>query len=140
MKRAGIIAGVVLTLAATMAQAQYVQPQVSPYGNMAYSPYINMLQGGNGLGGGYNPAVTYMGIVQPQLQAQSNFMQLQNQINMTRMMPGGVAPPRNTGVADTGYAPARFLQYQQYFNTLATPRSGNNPTTTGANLPSYGGR
>jgi hypothetical protein len=140
MKLSGIVAGVVLTIAATVAQAQYVQPQVSPYGNMTYSPYVNLLQSGNGTGGAFNPAITYMGIVQPQLQAQSNFMQLQNQINLTRAMPNTVAPPRNNGVADTGYAPARFLQYQQYFNTLSTQGRMNSQSAPGNNLPMFGQR
>jgi hypothetical protein len=139
MMRAGIVAGLVLAMAAGATPAQYVQPQVSPYGNMASTPYVNLLQGGNGTNGYFNPAVTYMGIVQPQLQAQANFMQLQSQVNMTRMMPGVVAPPRNTGVADTGYAAARFLQYQQYFNTLSAQRNGSNQAAPGGNMP-YGGR
>jgi hypothetical protein len=140
MKRAGMVAGVVLLFAAAGTQAQYVQPQVSPYGNMAYSPYVNLLQSGNGGTGFINPAITYMGIVQPQLQAQATMMQMQSQLNQARLMPGGVAPPRNNGIADTGYAPARFMQYQQYFDTLSFQRRLNNQGMAGGNGMPYGGR
>ena len=97
-------------------------------------PYINLLQPN------INPAVTFMGIVQPQLQAQAAFQQMQGQINGARMMPGGVAPPRNGGITDTGYAPARFMQYQQYFGTHLNTRRPNNQTQPAAGMGFAGGR
>jgi hypothetical protein len=109
----GLVFGV-----AQATQAQYMQPQVSPYGGTATTPYVNLLNRN------VNPAIQYQGIVQPQLQAQSNFQYLQSEINARPTYPT-IAAPRNGGVADTGYAPARFMQYQQYYFTLPTGRSGN---------------
>src|SRR4051812_43208276 len=58
-----------LVLAGSTAHAQYVPSGVPTYGGGSQSAmsYINLLQPN------VNPAVTYMGIVQPQLQAQANF-------------------------------------------------------------------
>ncbi|HTU17420.1 MAG TPA: hypothetical protein VMG10_05100 [Gemmataceae bacterium] len=121
-------------LIASAAQAQYAPPGMPGYGGQSAMPYLNLLQPN------INPTLTYAGIVQPQLQAQSMFQQMQSQINMTRVMAGGVAPPRNSGVADTGYAPARFMQYQQYFNTMYNARRPGSQTQSGTNLGFYGGR
>lgn len=109
-----------LVLVGSAAQAQYMPSGLPFYGGQSAMPYINLLQPN------INPVVTYMGIVQPQLQAQATFQQLQSQVNMARTMPDSVAPPRNVGISDTGTAPARFMQYQQYFNTVySTPRGIN---------------
>ncbi|HWG45122.1 MAG TPA: hypothetical protein VN688_20295 [Gemmataceae bacterium] len=116
-----MVGGLVVFGAAQTVHAQYMQPQVSPYGNTATTPYINLLQRN------VNPAIQYQGIVQPQLQAQTRFGQLQNEITTNRQMYPTIAPPRNSGVADTGYAPARFMQYQQYYFTLPTGRGAGNP-------------
>lgn len=124
MKRAMVMAAGVMLFGAAV-QAQYMPPQIGSYGGQSSMPYVNLLQRN------VNPAVTYMGIVQPQLQAQANFQQLQNEINLTRTMSGGVAPPRNSGVSDTGAAPARFMQFHQYYNTMANSRRGNNSTQSG---------
>jgi hypothetical protein len=152
MNRACLIAGVLLGCVAVPAvQAQqYLPPQVSPYGNQVYSPYINLLRNSNGRG---NPAVNYMGIVQPQMEAQTTFQQLQGQITTGRQTLPGVAPPRNNGVTDTGYSAARFMQYNQYFLSLPNGRgtnAGSNRTGTsigglgaaglnlgGMNMPPY---
>jgi hypothetical protein len=138
MKRVLVLA-VSLLLVGSAARAQYAMPGMPSYGAQSAIPYINLLQPN------INPAVTYMGIVQPQLQAQSTFQQLQSQINQTHnMMPGGVAPPRNSGVADTGYAPARYMQYQQFYNTLYNARGSNFQTQPASGMRSgtgfYGGR
>lgn len=132
MKRAGIVA-IALLLTARMAPAQYV----APYNGTLANPYVNLLGSTNG---NFNPAVTYMGIVQPQLQMQAGMQQLQNGMNLGRVMPGGVAPPRNAGIADTGYFRARFLQYQQYFNTLSNRSSVGYPTQTGVGAAAMSGR
>lgn len=118
---------------ASSVQAQYTPP-ISGYGNIAYTPYINLLNQS------MNPAVAYQGIIQPQLQAQARFQNLQTQIDVTRMMPGGVAPPRNTGIADTGTVRARFLQYQQYFGTMGSPGRINYRTQPGTAGAPFGGR
>jgi hypothetical protein len=131
MKRVELVVGALFLFATTpAARAQYLQP----YGGQSYNPMVNLMQRN------VNPAVQYMGIVQPQLQAQANFQQLQSDINLTRAMPGGVAPPRNSGIADTGSAPARFMQYRQYFNTMSGQRRLNYQTQPGTLSASYGGR
>jgi hypothetical protein len=133
MNRMIVFAAVIGAFAAvSSAHAQYTPPQMAGYGNQAYSPYVNLLNRN------INPAVTYQGIVQPQLQAQANFQQLQNQIDVTRTMPGGIAPPRNTGISDTGSAPARFMQFRQYFNTMSGQNRPNNQTRPTMMSGSYG--
>lgn len=134
MKRAMVMAAS-LVLLASAARAQYVPPQLPSYGSGQSSmSYINLVQPN------VNPALTYMGIVQPQLQAQSNFQALQNEIVVNRMMPGGIAPPRNSGVSDTGFAPARFMQFQQYFNTMSNPQRMNYQAQPGTSAAGYGRR
>jgi hypothetical protein len=118
----------------SVVHAQYMPLGQPGYGGQSAMSYINLLQPN------INPAVTYMGIVQPQLQAQATFQQLQSQINMARTMPDSVAPPRNVGISDTGTAPARFMQYQQYFNTVYSMPRGNNPFQGGSNAAVFGRR
>jgi hypothetical protein len=132
MNRVSVVVTVLFVFgAAHGAQAQYLQPETAPYGGQTYVPYLNMLRGGN-------PAVNYFGLVRPQLQTQATFQQLQSEI--TRPMPAPVAPPRNRGVADTGSAPGRFMQYNQYFNTLSSPRAVNYQTVPGSTAATYGRR
>jgi hypothetical protein len=133
MKRALGMTAVVM-LFGSVVHAQYLPPQISSYGGQSSTPYVNLLQRN------VNPAVTYMGIVQPQLQAQANFQQLQNEINLTRMMPSGVAPPRNTGISDTGAVPARFMQFHQYYNTMANSRRVSNQTQPGLGVAGFNRR
>jgi hypothetical protein len=131
MKRAWSVLVALLVLAPA-AQAQMNQPQYGPMTGSSAMSYINLLQPNS------NPAFTYLGIVQPQLQAQATFQQLQSEINRTP--PGFIGPPRNTGIADTGYAPAHYMQYNQYFNTLSASRNMTYQTTPGATAARYGRR
>ncbi|MGH7173138.1 MAG: hypothetical protein ACRELG_22885, partial [Gemmataceae bacterium] len=133
MKRVLMLVVSVMLIGST-ARAQYMPSGMPSYGNQSAMSYINLLQPN------VNPAVSYLGIVQPQLQGQASLQQLQNQINMTRMMPGGVAPPRNGGVTDTGYAPARFMSYQQYYNTIYNSRGQNNQRQFNPRIGFAGGR
>jgi hypothetical protein len=97
------------------AHAQYMPPQVSPYGTNGASPYLNLLRGGN-------PAVNYMGLVQPQIQAQQQFGMLQQQQQqLARQYQSVVAPPTNQAQVNTGHQ-TRFMQYNQYFNTTGFTR------------------
>lgn len=122
-----------LVLMGSAAHAQYAPPATPGYGNnQSAMSYINLLQPN------VNPALTYTGIVQPQMQAQTAFQQLQGNVNQMRMMPGGVAPPRNVGVTDTGYRAATFMSYQQYFNTAFNARRGGNQTQPGTNVGGFG--
>ena len=131
MKRLWTVIGT-LFVVVPAANAQMYQPQYGPMTSNSSTPYVNLLQRN------VNPAFTYLGIVQPQLQAQATFQQLQGAINRTP--PGFIGPPRNSGIADTGYAPARFMQYNQYFNTLSAARNMTYQTTPGTTAASYGRR
>jgi hypothetical protein len=133
MKRVLVLTASLVLLAST-ARAQNGPSGIPSYGGQSALPYVNLLQPN------VNPAVTYMGIVQPQLQAQATFQQLQSQINLTHTMPDSVAPPRNVGISDTGYAPARFMQYQQYFNTIYSAPRGNSQNQGGPNAAIFGRR
>ncbi len=99
------------------AQAQYVAPQVSPYGTGGISPYLNLLRSGN-------PAVNYYGLVAPQIQAQTQIGQLQQQQQQLAQQQSVVAPPTNRAPVTTGHQ-TRFMQYNQYFNTTGTIRAPN---------------
>lgn len=131
MKREWSVLAVLLILA-PVAQAQMYQPQYAPMAGNSAMSYINLLQPNS------NPAFTYLGIVQPQFQAQATFQQIQSEIHRTP--PGFIGPPRNSGIDDTGYAPARFMQYYQYFGTLTGPRNLNYQITPGTNAATYGRR
>ena len=55
-------------------QAQYVQPQVSPYGSGGISPYLNLLRGGS-------PAANYYLGVIPEVERRNNAAQFAAGIN-----------------------------------------------------------
>jgi hypothetical protein len=139
MNRVGKIAGVLLVCAAApvaQAQNQYVPPQVSSFSIPVMVPYGNLLRGGTV---GFNPLVNYLTSVQPQLQTQAMFQQLQSEL-VTRTATVPLTPPRNTGLADTGYSPVRFLSYPQYNFTLSSPNRTSFQTTPGTSATSYGQR
>jgi hypothetical protein len=135
MNRVVVVLGVLsVGLAAGSARAQgvYQQPMVGMFGNQAWVPYINLLRGGN-------TAVNYFGITRPVIQGQASLQYLQTEVNRQQFGPT-VAPPRNRGVSETGAAPARFMQYNQYFNTLQAPRAVNYQTVPGSQAATYGRR
>jgi hypothetical protein len=99
----------------------YVPPQASPYGTGGISPFVNMLRPGN-------PAVNYYGLVQPQIQANQQFGQLQQQTQqLARGQASLVAPPTNQAQTPTGHATG-FMQHGHYFMTTGIGRQGNNQT------------
>ncbi len=77
MTRFGPFAAALFLLAVGPVGSLLAQPQVPGGGarRPTYSPYLGLLAGG-----GRNPAFNYFGIVQPNMQAQQQFGQLQNQI------------------------------------------------------------
>jgi hypothetical protein len=99
------------------AQAQYVPPQVSPYGTGGISPYLNLLRPGN-------PAVNFYGLVAPQIQQQAQIGLLQQQTQQLAQRQSVVAPPTNQAQVTTGHQ-TRFMQYNQYFNSTGTIRAPN---------------
>jgi len=114
---------IVLTLAlaagAAQAQSPVGQPPASPYrySPPIVSPYLNLLNRGN-------PAINYVGIVRPEIQAQQQFQMLQ--YGLARTTAEAEAAVNTTTAApgqlpDTGHATG-FMTYTKYFNTTA-PRS-----------------
>ena len=139
MNRVGKIACVLLACVAApaaQAQYQYVPPQVSSLSIPVIVPYGNLLRGGNV---SFNPLVNYLTSVQPQLQTQAIFQQLQSEL-VTRTATVPLTPARNTGVADIGYSPVRFLSYPQYNFTLSSPNRTSFQTTPCTSAASYGQR
>jgi hypothetical protein len=103
------LAVVLAACAASAAHAQtYVPPRVSPYAP-GFAPYLNLLRGGN-------QAVNYYGLVLPEIQGANAISQLQQQVAARPAM-SLVAPPTNRPDIETGHV-TRFMQYNQYFNTI----------------------
>jgi hypothetical protein len=104
------LAAMLALCASRPAYAQtYVQPRVSPYSTPGFSPYLNLLRGGN-------QAVNYYGLVLPEIKAMNSIQQLQEQV--ARPQQTVVAPPTNRAQSETGHV-TRFMQYGQYFNTTS---------------------
>ena len=139
MNGAWRIAGVLLACAAApaaQAQYQFVPPQVLSVGNPVQNPYGNLLRSGNV---GFNPLLNSLSSIQSQLQTQATSQQLQSEL-VIRTVTVPVTPPRNTGLADTGYSPVRFLSYPQYNFTLSSPNRTSFQTTPGTSATSFGQR
>jgi hypothetical protein len=126
MKRTVLALAVALALfAAAPAHAQYAQPYVQPFGGtQSFAPWLNLLRSNNPA---TNMAINYYGITRPELQAFQSINQLQTQVTNLQRLPT-VAPPRNTGITDTG-TPARFMTYGQYFMTQ-NQQTGARPAAT----------
>jgi hypothetical protein len=98
-------------LAAQQAQAQVPFPanRAGPYTAPAYSPYLNLLRGGN-------PAVNYYGIVRPQIAFNNAVQGLQQQINTVAAQ--SYAPTTtDAGLPMTGHA-ASYMNYSHFFPGL----------------------
>lgn len=85
----------------------YQQPMINP--SPTYSPYLNLNRPGA------SAAQNYFGLVQPQLQAQRNFQQIQNQLNA-----------QSAGTGDVGYVDpsGQFMSY--YATNAAGLQTGHN--------------
>jgi hypothetical protein len=114
-----------------MARPAYAQPAVptGPIARPTFSPYLNLLRGGN------SAAFNYYGLVRPEQNALRNFQGLQagvanNQAAINTFIGTG-GPLGSTGV------PAQFMNYGGYFMNAGmmgqTPRTGSNsgPSTAG---------
>ena len=109
------LAALLLALTGQMAGAQQLgQPPTSPFSRPAVSPFLNLTRGG------VNPAISYFGLVRPQIQTQAELQQLQAATAQPYLDNGQVLtqPITNTG---TG---ARFLTSNKYFLTTGKPGSG----------------
>jgi hypothetical protein len=97
-----------------------------------FSPYLNMTRGGG------NPAVSYFGIVRPQMQTAQSLQQLQGQQAQLQAELGGapvgaVAPDATTAFA-TGHA-VSFLNMSHYF----PPPGARSFGSGGVGVGGYGG-
>ena len=85
-----------------------------------FSPYLNLVGRGN-------PAINYLGIVRPQLQAQQQFGQLQQQANANsaglQTLNSGLAVGADPNSLQTGVV-ARFNNTSPYFNRHPITGSG----------------
>jgi hypothetical protein len=127
MKRILSAAAAWLVLAVpAWAQTGYVRPQTNPYGIPTVSPYVNL----NRFAG--NPGLNYFGIVRPELQANANLAQLQQQTaalydqQALANIPG--ADPNQPATGHT----SRFFNYSHYYasqggHVVAPPLTGSGP-------------
>jgi hypothetical protein len=100
-----------LCLVAGRVHAQgYYAPPTSPFGRPAVSPYIN-------LANGINPAISYYGLVRPQLNTYSNIQQLQ--LQSAALQQQVTTGTQVTGPVITG-VPSRFMTQSRYFMTQYT--------------------
>ncbi len=104
-----------LALSGQTVRAQPGRPPVTPFSQPVLSPYLNLAQPG------FNPAISYFGIVRPQLQTQGSIQQLQQfQTQQTYLDNTALLaqPILNTGTS-TG-----FMTYNRYFQTVGKPGTG----------------
>ena len=121
----------VLVLGLAFAGTAAAQPQPPGGGTgvggnrPTFSPYLNLVAGGRG-----SPAINYLGIVRPQLQAQQAFGQLQQQANANaagvQALNNGLAIGADPNSLQTGVV-ARFNNTNPFF-------SRNPITGTGGSL------
>jgi hypothetical protein len=117
------LSALLLALTGPTAHAQPGRAPATPLGQPVLSPYLNLAQPG------FNPAISYFGVVRPQLQTQGNIQQLQ-QFQATQTYLDNTAlvaqPILNTGTS-TG-----FMTYNRYFQTVG--RGGTATAAVGAPL------
>jgi hypothetical protein len=84
-------------------------PLPGGYGSAAVSPYLNLVQRG------FSPAITYYGIVRPQINLQNAVQGLQFQQLMGAGAPSSVASDQYTnGIPYSGHT-STFMNYSHYF-------------------------
>src|SRR5262245_40723375 len=112
-------------LAAVALVAETAQAQVGSYpwrnpSRPTVSPYINLNRGG--LAG-----INYFGLVRPQLDAQKNFMLLNQEIQQVAPDPLGTTTGYGPGYTATGYegGAAGYMNYLHYYPLM--PTTGINP-------------
>jgi hypothetical protein len=91
------------------AQAQYPYNRlpVNPYQRPVFSPYLNLLRGGN-------PALNYYGIVRPELRAYDALQQLNQQLTITQQQVNDIGG-QNT-IPMSGH-PVFFNNLSHYFSS-----------------------
>jgi hypothetical protein len=98
------------------AQLPYVRPGTSPFMQPAVSPYINLLRPG------INPAVSYYGTIQPQMQLYSAGNYFQQQIASNQVGIAGLQQAATSSLV-TGHGVA-FLNTGGYFMNLSPQGQG----------------
>src|SRR4051794_40768327 len=109
----GLVLGVVSTLAPLPAEAQIRLPPgsgINPASRPPVSPYINLLRRD------VNPAISYFGIVRPELAAQNSIQQLNQQQNYLNNQMQQEQAAAGAGLPPTGHASGFFTQ-SRYFMT-----------------------
>jgi hypothetical protein len=119
----------------------YAPPQVNPY--PVYSPYLNLNRPGSSV------AQNYFGLVQPQMQAQRNFQQLQNQMNNQGMGTGDVGYVDPSGQFINYFAPSAaglqtghnvtYFNYSHYYNFQGLRAFPGGPSRAGFPYGGIGG-
>ncbi len=102
--------GVLMTLAGEPASAQtvYQRPQTNPFGQPAFSPYLNLLRRGSA------PGINYFGIVRPEQQFNASINSLQRQVaTNTSNIAGEEA---NNNLPFTGH-PTQFMNTSHFFQS-----------------------
>jgi hypothetical protein len=109
-------------LLATVSQAQYQNPAVSPY--------INLNRGGN-------PAINYYGLVRPQFAANSALQSFGADLHTLSLSPGTMGNA-NQRFSQTGNR-SSFMTHTRYFMNNGGGKSGTNPNGgLGAGTPGFG--
>jgi hypothetical protein len=137
LRFAGIVG--LIALIAPAVQAQPVPPSIPQ--RPAFSPYLNLLRGGN-------PGLNYYGLVRPQLQLNEQYGQLQSRLNQFAREAdqqddpffgaGSNANRYNPYLPLTGYV-ARFDDLGGYFNRLGGGGSSTFGSSGGSSILSARG-
>lgn len=117
MKTALIALTLALAAGAAQAQPPAVQTPTAPYSPPAFNSYLNLLNRNT------NPAITYYGIIRPQVQQGQQLRMLQFGLTRTAEAEAATeqaltaAPGASATLPDTGHV-AGFMTYPKYFNTV----------------------
>jgi hypothetical protein len=94
----------------------------------AFSPYLNLLRGGNA-------AINYYGLVRPELQFRQALQNLSGDVAMNQQMIGNLSN-QFMGVSGTGH-PTQFMNLGGYF--MNSGGGGMGASILGPGNPGYGG-
>lgn len=122
------ILGALATASAAWSQPPYYQQTAQPYSRPVLSPYLNILNGPNA-------AVSYFGIVRPQLDMRNSLQQLQQQVAVDEQALANAQNGQAVTVPATGHT-VQFMNYGNHFMRVGapagfTPRVYTPATTTG---------
>jgi hypothetical protein len=87
------------------------------------SPYLNLLRSGS------SPGVNYYGLVRPQQEFRSSYLQLQQDFNSQQAQESSYGPQDTSGLPPTGHG-AQFNTQGRYFNTNGAVGGTTNATNS----------